>query len=668
MNRHVEDDELFERGEPMPTSGIPVDPEVLHAAARKRQECERAVGQQECERGADKDGGADDVPWPSDEDFAGELDESADSSALPRRAARRRRKGARRGDGAAADAQNDGRPSNDDVVWKSHILQTQKGEPRKNLANGMTVLGMHPKWSDTLAYNEFAQQVMKRRPPPTREQDGISSTGEWTANDAVRTSAWISSVANVDLGHEQVERTALAIAERCSFHPVRDYLTSLKHDGVPRLNEMLSTYFHAPSSEYTRAVGTKFMIAAVARVVRPGCKVDTMLVLEGKQALRKSSGVAALVPDEMWFSDTPPNLGNKDAYVGLVGKWFIEFAELDALRGKEHTQVKQFLSSRVDNYRRPYDSRSRDWPRHCVFVGTTNESAYLNDATGERRYWPVKCGENGERVDIDGIVRDRDQLWAEAVARYQNGECWWLDSAELEQLATAEQQERTIDDPWMAQVEAWLERPTVPNPELLENGKPVRRSLVVANGITTADVMIGALNLLASQQTKHAESKIGDILRGLGWTHVTRPRTPKGEPRPRRYHRPPPQDTASRSSPDDSAPDGVRPGDFVPDPPATPHSAERSNRAGERSSHPAEEASPIGPQQTAAKTTSGPAGPTGPTDKCRVYREKTGSGGSGDHDPREGLKEPGGTTRTVGPESPAPGPAETASTVREAAQ
>jgi predicted P-loop ATPase len=166
-----------------------------------------------------------------------------------------------------------------------------------------------------------------------------------------------------------------------------------------------------------------------------------MAILEGDQGTGKSRGMRAL--SEPWFSDELSDIGSKDAAMQLQGAWFLEIAELDAFSKPDITRIKAFLSRQADRFRPPYGSRVSEFPRQCIFVGTTNSDRYLKDETGGRRFWPVKCG----RIDVDAITRDRDQLWAEARLLFEQGTNWWLDP-KTSVLATEQQEERFEADPW----------------------------------------------------------------------------------------------------------------------------------------------------------------------------------------------------------------------------
>ncbi len=199
-----------------------------------------------------------------------------------------------------------------------------------------------------------------------------------------------------------------------------------------------------------RAVWKCFLISAVARVYEPGCKADHVPIIEGPQGIWKSSAVEALASP--WFTDELADLGSKDAAMQTHAAWIIEVAELDSMGKPEVSKIKAFISRTVDRFRPPYGRRVIEAPRQCVFVGTTNSSEYLKDATGARRFWPVKAG----KIDLAAIKRDRDQLWAEAVTLHKEGVVWWPD-ANTTRLAEVEQAARLVPHPWLENIEKHIE-------------------------------------------------------------------------------------------------------------------------------------------------------------------------------------------------------------------
>lgn len=369
------------------------------------------------------------------------------------------------------------------------------------------MLSQHPAWQDVIAYDAFGECVVKTLPPPVREQDGEGSLGEWTDADTVRTVAWIATTVGFEPSTQAVNDAVAAVAERRVFHPVRDFLSGLRWDGKPRLNRLLATHFGVEDTPYTHAVGAKWMLSAVARAMRPGCQADSMLVLESPaQGLGKSTALRILAGDQ-WFADTGIEVGNKDSYQALRRKWIYEFAELSSIRGKEVERVKNFVSSRSDNYRPSYGRRNRDFPRQVVFAGSTNEQHYLTDPTGARRFWPVRC----TRIDLDALARDREQLWAEARVRYEQHEAHHLETTDLRDAAAAIQEERMERDDWIDQVSRWLMAPSIPS------GERAREPLDPSEGYTTLDVLLGALSFTPDRITSASTKRVGHVLRALGF-------------------------------------------------------------------------------------------------------------------------------------------------------
>jgi len=397
--------------------------------------------------------------------------------------------------------------------WTRGLIRNQEGNPRKLVANVMHVLELHPECAGVFAYDSFKESVVLTKAPPMREQDRPSEyeLGAFTETDATRISAWFQDEIGIDATREMVIEAVVAVAEKHKKHPVREYLRALRWDSAERLEMMLPRYFGAPDNKYTRAIGRKFMIGAVARVEQPGCKADTMIVLEGKQGTFKSTAAKVLAVD--WYADTGVTIGEKDSYQALRGVWLYEFAELAGVKASAVERVKNFLSSASDHYRPSYGRGFRDFPRQTVFIATTNEENYLVDRTGNRRFWPVRCG----KVDVDALKIDRDQLWAEAVHLYNKGEKWHIDSLELAALCEAEQAERQAPDDWVPLVEEWLKSPTVPDPTSVGRDI-VRRRLVVSEGVTTDEVLLGAIQMRPAELTSHASVRAGKVLRELGFT------------------------------------------------------------------------------------------------------------------------------------------------------
>ena len=198
-------------------------------------------------------------------------------------------------------------------------------------------------------------------------------------------------------------------------------------------------------------MGARWLISAVARIFRPGAKVDCCLILEGPQGIRKSTALRTVAGE--YFTDELADLGSKDAAMQTRGVWIIELSELDSLGHAEVARIKAFMCRTTDRFRPPYGMRLVESPRQCVFAGTVNHGTYLRDETGGRRFLPVVCG----RIDVEALAADRDQLWAEVKDRLEAGHVWWLDTPDLVQLASDQQEARYEGDPWEEVIGPWLE-------------------------------------------------------------------------------------------------------------------------------------------------------------------------------------------------------------------
>ena len=378
-----------------------------------------------------------------------------------------------------------------DGKWKS---VTQKSSP-----NVTTILRYHPHWREVLAYDAFAERVILTRPAPWCEEDapGKREEGTWSETDALRLVAWLAREERLYVKAGTALEGVSVAAEATHVHPVRDYLESLRWDAQFRTPTWLTRYCCVADTPYAREVGRRWLISAVARVMRPGCQVDCMLVFESKEQGRgKSRALRALVPDSRWHSETGVTIGDKDSYQSLHGIWIYVFDELGSTRKSDVAKVKNFITATKDHYRPSYARLARDFARQTVFAGTIDEEEYLTDRAGNRRYWPVRI--EGD-VDVLAIVRDRDQIWAEAFAAYQSGAPWHVDTPELRAMCEEAQRARVHSDPWEPIVATWLAR----NANL--------------DGVTVTEVLQGAIGKDAKDITTGDGTKAAAVLRSLGY-------------------------------------------------------------------------------------------------------------------------------------------------------
>lgn len=307
------------------------------------------------------------------------------------------------------------------------------------------------------------------------------------------------------------------VARENSYNPIADYLTALTWDGTPRLEKWMVRLLGAPDTPFVRLISPMVMIGAVARALDPGCKVDTVLVIEGEQGIKKSSAIAALFGEEYTAESVSLFDQHNKMVMAMMGAWVVELAEFVALAKSDRNSVKGLLSMRRDRVVLPYAKMSSTHPRRCIFFATINPEAtgYLTDSTGNRRYWPVTA----TAIDMPGIRKHRDQLWAEAMHRYRAGQRWWLEPNE-EGSAQIEQADREEDDAWT---------------------EPLRHKLALAmsdgQSVTeiTSDFALNLLGLPARDKNKGAQMRVANALKQLGYEK--RQERPPGGGKPRRFWR-----------------------------------------------------------------------------------------------------------------------------------
>lgn len=390
--------------------------------------------------------------------------------------------------------------------WNNRIIMTKDGDSMLSwsTANAMLLSAYHENFRGTLMWNEFANEAYVAQPAywvtgetrehPRRIDDGdISGLRRELEYFGVK-------MKSSDMG-----AIIQDVAKLDTYNPVRDALDAMTWDGVPRLQggmwegdsvtPWLAEYCGAENTEINRLFGMKWLISAVARAFRPGCKVDTILIFESGQGFMKSTAFKVLadaVCDGV-FTDDIGEPGSKDSVLQIQGKLIAEIAELTAVSKADVRKTKEWVSRATDRMRRPYGKTSEEFPRSCVYVGTVNPggTGYLKDPTGARRFWPVKVM---HEIDIARLKADAPQLWAEAVHLFKQGATWWL-SRQEEELARAVQRDRYQEDPW---------------------SELINQFCVGKDSVRIMEIM-GALEIPKERRDQRAFARIADDLHHKGW-------------------------------------------------------------------------------------------------------------------------------------------------------
>ena len=341
------------------------------------------------------------------------------------------------------------------LEWTGKLKMDKNGNPFVTRANIRIILNNDLRVKDTFGWDGFAQRIAILKPPAWRTDADIEKF--WADSDDSELRYLMETIYGIE-SKQKIEDEVLNCAMRHMFHEVREYLSGLKWDGKKRMDTLFIDCLGAEDTPFSRAATRKMLIAGVGRVMSPGLKFDNMVVLEGPQGIGKSYLLKKL--GKKWFSDTLDSIGSKESYEQLRGVWVIEVGELSAMKNKDVEPVKQFISKQADIYRVAYGKRTTEFPRQCIFIGTTNESTFLRDQTGNRRFWPIRCAVTKPTrlpwdEDFDAYI---DQVWAEAKAAFESHEDVWI-GREMEQAAAEVQKVHTEETPLLGMLEEYLKIP-----------------------------------------------------------------------------------------------------------------------------------------------------------------------------------------------------------------
>ncbi len=420
-------------------------------------------------------------------DHGGDLKKAAKAAAqllgLPAKA--RREKPAKAQESTAPVVSGDNtqpaldRPSNFDLWAQFGLVLTDKGSPIMNLDNVVRSIEGDPDLRGRIWYDEFLDAIVTDWQGPRRQ---------WKDADDVLLTLYLQRHVGLSrVGVATCHDAALVAAFHDTRNEAKSWLEALAWDGVERLSNLMSDGFGATQSEYAAAVGRCWIVSMVARVMRPGCKVDTVPVIEGGQGAGKSTALSIL--GGKWFTECHESVTSKDFYGILQGHMLVEISEMHSFTRAEVERIKGIISCQVDRYRKAYGRNTEDHPRQTVLVCTTNRDDWQRDDTGARRFWPVRC----ERVNLDWLREHREQLFAEAVSRYRAGEPWW--DVPTDAQAEAVEYRRDVDS-WESIIANWL----------VGNDRP-----------TTTDILADCLKLDIGRHDQMVQKRVGRIMRVLGW-------------------------------------------------------------------------------------------------------------------------------------------------------
>ena len=362
----------------------------------------------------------------------------------------------------------------------------------KTLKNAVNHIVSLPQTSEAFRYNAFSGMIEVNSNAPWYKERG-SKGANLTDTDTALLRYFLIKIVSVEYPKQVVEDAIIIAAHKRHYHPIRNYLNSLKWDGIPRIDTWMIDYGKATDTSYTRAIGRKTLCAAVKRVMEPGCKWDHVLIIEGSQGIGKST--ACRILGRNWSGDMNLDPHSKDSVAMMLNKWIIELSEMTALRWADANALKSFITREKDTVRLAYERHAKDFPRQSIFIGTVNPEhvGYLKDITGNRRYWMVRfIGQ----VDLVGLENNCDQLWAEARAVYVKEKLYLEGEAEV--LQAAEAQQRMPEEPMRINVNRWMKE----NPEATE---------------VRTDTILEYIGTPMKSMTRADQSRVAQALTELGW-------------------------------------------------------------------------------------------------------------------------------------------------------
>ncbi len=414
-----------------------------------------------------------------------------------------------------------------DLSWLTKLTKDGNGRYEKTINNAVIVLENDPLLKGKIVTDEFAScgMVLGRVPWDQRDEKR-----RWTDVDDAGFYRYMEVFYGLT-GREKLDHALMIVSAQNKINDVRHYLQELKWDGKPRVDTLLSDYLGADDTPYTRAVMRKSLCAAVARAVIGGVKYDYMPIFTGPQGIGKSTFLAIL--GKQWFSDSLTTFEGKEAAELIQGTWINEVGELSAFTKQETQVIKQFLSKTEDIYRAAYGRRTDKYLRRCVFFGTSNDSEFLKDMTGNRRFWPVDVGVNPAKRSVwKELPQEVDQIWAEAYVYWAAGEELYMPK-EIEELAVEQQETHREASGKEGMIMSFLDRPVPENWEqmdvikrrmFLSGGMHVERALHVRDKICAVEIWVECFGGDPKYMKRSDSMEINNILLHGKWQRIKTPR------------------------------------------------------------------------------------------------------------------------------------------------
>jgi len=423
------------------------------------------------------------------------------------------------------------------------IMNPQTGRYADTAENYEIILNNDKNLKHLIGYNRFStNDELIGKAPWTRADDAKITFND---DDTNQLYCYISKTYKIRKKSEMLAAVSGWVAKN-AFDPVREYIETAKWDGVPRIERYFIDYLGADDNEYVRTVTRKMFVAAVARVYRPGCKFDYMVTLVGKQGIGKSYACKNLAgPNGEWFQDSISGstiLGDDKSYDKVQGVWIIELGELAALKKNEREQVKLFISKQADTYRKAFHTRNESYPRRCIFIGTTNDDLFLNDATGARRFLIIDCHGHSKKKPWDIKPEEVNQLWAEAKVLFDKGENI-MDLSTVAETALEQQESHSEINEYLGEVEQfvdvkipsnWSKKDIVSRTQFIRGNEEHRASIIKDDNVTEDDLVLRNKVCVSeffcefqghdrNYKDGYASRKINEALSKLGWIRETSP-------------------------------------------------------------------------------------------------------------------------------------------------